>query len=135
MRRVAPSMRLGFSLPVAGAWATPANQVRVAQQAERLGYHSLWVLQRLLYPVVPQNDYPAMPGKTWPECFESVADPVVSLAFVAGATSRMSRVRARTGPGDRASRRQAIARTSTTSSMIRHAMRPVANARIAHRSG
>ena len=51
MRRVASSMKLGFSLPVAGAWATPANQVRVAQEAERLGYHSLWVLQRLLFPV------------------------------------------------------------------------------------
>jgi hypothetical protein len=41
-------MRLGLSLPVAGTWATPANPVRVAQEAERLGYHSLWVLQRLL---------------------------------------------------------------------------------------
>ena len=49
MRRVASSMKLGFSLPVAGAWATPANQVRVAQEAEHLGYHSLWVLQRLLF--------------------------------------------------------------------------------------
>ncbi len=82
-------MKLGFSLPVAGAWATPANQVRVAQEAERLGFHSLWVLQRLLYPVVPQNEYPPMPGRAWPECFESVADPIVSLAFVAGATSRI----------------------------------------------
>ena len=62
MRRVTSSMKLGFSLPVAGAWATPANQVRVAQEAERLGYHSLWVLQRLLFPVAPQNDYPPMPG-------------------------------------------------------------------------
>jgi probable F420-dependent oxidoreductase len=82
-------MKLGFSLPVAGAWATPDNQVRVAREAERLGYHSLWVLQRLLYPVKPQNDYPPMPGRAWPDCFESVADPVVSLAFVAGATSRI----------------------------------------------
>src|SRR5262245_38621485 len=84
MRRVAPSMKLGFSLPVAGAWATPANQLRVAREAERLGYHSLWVLQRLLVPVAPQNDYPPMPGRAWPDFFESVADPVVSLAFVAG---------------------------------------------------
>ena len=89
MRRVTSSMKLGFSLPVAGAWATPANQVRVAQEAERLGYHSLWVLQRLLFPVAPQNDYPPMPGRPWPDCFESVADPVVSLAFVAGVTSRI----------------------------------------------
>ncbi len=86
---MASSMKLGFSLPVAGAWATPANQVRVAQEAERLGYHSLWVLQRLLFAVAPQNDYPPMPGQPWPSAFESVADPVVSLAFVAGATSRI----------------------------------------------
>src|SRR5262249_15600961 len=65
------------------------NQVRVAQDAEGLGYHSLWVLQRLLYPVAPQNDYPPMPGQPWPPAFESVADPVVSLAFVAGVTSRI----------------------------------------------
>src|SRR5262245_6560860 len=89
MRRVTSSMKLGFSLPVAGAWATPANQLRVAREAERLGYHSLWVLQRLLFPVVPQNDYPPMPGRAWPDVFESVADPLVSLAFVAGATSRI----------------------------------------------
>jgi probable F420-dependent oxidoreductase len=82
-------MKLGFSLPVAGAWATPANQVRVAQAAERLGYHSLWVLQRLLFAVSPQNDYPPMPGQPWPVAFESVADPVVSLAFVAGVTTRI----------------------------------------------
>ena len=83
------AMKLGFSLPVSGAWATPANQVKVAREAERLGYHSLWVLQRLLYPVTPQNDYPPMPGRAWPDAFESVADPVVSLAFVAGVTSRI----------------------------------------------
>jgi probable F420-dependent oxidoreductase len=82
-------VRLGFSLPVAGAWATPENQVRVARRAEELGYRSLWVLQRLLFPVAPQNDYPPMPGQPWPRFFESVADPVVSLAFVAGATSRI----------------------------------------------
>ena len=41
-------MKLGFALPVAGAWATPDNQVLVAQRAEALGYHSLWVFQRLV---------------------------------------------------------------------------------------
>ena len=82
-------MRLGFSLPVAGAWAEPAHQVQVAQHAERLGYHSLWVLQRLLVPTAPQNEYPPMPGQPWPSFFASVADPIVSLAFVAGVTSRI----------------------------------------------
>jgi len=77
-------MKLGWALNVAGAWATPENQVRVAQRAEALGYSGLWVLQRLLYATRPKGDYPPMPGQPWPRMFESVADPIVSLAFVPG---------------------------------------------------
>ena len=82
-------MKLGFSLPMAGPWATPDNQVLIAQRAETLGYHSLWVFQRLLYAVKPQNDYPPLPGQPWPKSFERVMDPLISLAFVAGVTSRI----------------------------------------------
>jgi len=82
-------MKLGFSLPMAGPWATPENQVLVAQRAESLGYNSLWVFQRLLYAIQPQNDYPPLPGQPWPKVFERAMDPLVSLAFVAGATSRI----------------------------------------------
>jgi alkanesulfonate monooxygenase SsuD/methylene tetrahydromethanopterin reductase-like flavin-dependent oxidoreductase (luciferase family) len=66
-----------------------SRPVRVALEAERLGDHSLWVLQRLLFPVTQQNDDPPMPGQSWPAAFESVADPVVSLALVADQTSRV----------------------------------------------
>ncbi|HWM79064.1 MAG TPA: LLM class F420-dependent oxidoreductase [Methylomirabilota bacterium] len=82
-------MKLGFSLPMAGPWATPQNQILVAQRAEALGYHSLWVFQRMLYPIKPQNDYPPLPGQPWPKSFERVMDPLVSLAFVAAVTSRI----------------------------------------------
>jgi probable F420-dependent oxidoreductase len=82
-------MKLGFSLPTAGDWATPENQIRVARQAEALGYHSLWVFQRLLYPLAPKNEYYGAPGQPWPKPFERVADPIVSLAFVAGVTTRI----------------------------------------------
>jgi probable F420-dependent oxidoreductase len=82
-------MKLGFSLPMAGPWATPDNQVLIAQRAEALGYHSLWVPQRLLYAMKPQNDYPPLPGQPWPKSFERVMDPLISLAFVAGLTSRI----------------------------------------------
>src|ERR1700693_2282258 len=82
-------MKLGFSLPMAGPWATPDNQVLIAQRAEALGYHSLWVFQRLLYAIRPKNDYPPLPGQPWPKAFERAMDPLVSLAFVAGATSRI----------------------------------------------
>jgi len=82
-------MRLGVALPIAGDWATPENQVRVARAAEELGYHSLWVFQRLLYALEPQNEYPPVPGPRWPEAFRRVADPIVTLAWVAGATRRI----------------------------------------------
>ncbi len=82
-------MKLGFSLPMAAPWASPDNQVRVAQAAERLGYQSLWVFQRLLYAIEPKNDYPPLPGQPWPKAFQSVYDPIVSLAYVAGATTRI----------------------------------------------
>ncbi|TCP49925.1 putative F420-dependent oxidoreductase [Tamaricihabitans halophyticus] len=82
-------MRLGFGLPVCGSWATPDIQTRVARTAEQLGYHSLWTIQRLLYAHDPQDEYYGNPGAHWPEQFRSVADPTVSLAYVAGATERI----------------------------------------------
>ena len=80
-------MQLGFCLPFAGSWATPDNQVTVARRAEELGYSSLWLAQRLLYPTEPRNDYPSAPGQPWPAPFEQVVDPIVTLAHVAGATA------------------------------------------------
>lgn len=82
-------MHLGFALPVSGTWATPENQLRVAQAAEALGYHSLWVFQRLLYALHPRNDYPPLPGQPWPKAFERAMDPIITLAFVASATRRV----------------------------------------------
>jgi probable F420-dependent oxidoreductase len=82
-------MQLGFCLPFAGSWATPDNQVTVARRAEELGYSSLWLAQRLIYPSDPRNDYPSALGQPWPVAFEQVVDPIVTLTHVAGVTSRI----------------------------------------------
>lgn len=82
-------MRLGFSLPVAGGWATPDNMVAVAGRAEALGYHSVWTLYRLLYAIEPANDYPAAPDQPWPEVFKQVDDSLAALCFVAAKTARI----------------------------------------------
>ncbi len=82
-------MQLGFSLPFAGSWATPDNQVTIARRAEELGYSSLWVAQRLLFPLQPRDDYPSAPGQPWPAPFQRLVDPIVTLAHVAGATRRI----------------------------------------------
>lgn len=79
-------MQLGVAVPQAGSWATPDHMVTVARRAEDLGYHSLWTFQRLLYPADPeQADEP----KRWPPVYRSVHDPLVTLAFLAGQTSRV----------------------------------------------
>jgi probable F420-dependent oxidoreductase len=72
-------MEIGFGAPVSGAWATPDNLANFAAKAEELGYHSLWTFQRLLAPAA----YPLDP------VYRSVLDPMVSLAYVAGVTSRI----------------------------------------------
>jgi alkanesulfonate monooxygenase SsuD/methylene tetrahydromethanopterin reductase-like flavin-dependent oxidoreductase (luciferase family) len=72
-------LRLGFGLPVSGAWATPEAMARFAVRAEELGYASLWTFQRLLYPV----------GAELGPVYRSVHDPLIALAYVAALTERI----------------------------------------------
>ena len=51
-------MRLGFALPQVGSLAGPEALVRVAKRAEDLAFDSLWVLDRILWPVSPRAPYP-----------------------------------------------------------------------------
>ena len=44
-------MDLGVALPTSGALASPGNIVRIAQEAERLGYAAVWTYERLLRPM------------------------------------------------------------------------------------
>jgi alkanesulfonate monooxygenase SsuD/methylene tetrahydromethanopterin reductase-like flavin-dependent oxidoreductase (luciferase family) len=78
-------MRLGFALPQVGAVAGPEAVSAIAQRAEALGYDSLWVLDRLLWPVKPQAPYPLGDGSL-PEQYRRVLDPVETLTFAAALT-------------------------------------------------
>ena len=83
-------MRLGFNLPQIGPAAGPEAIVRVAQRAEELGYDSVWVTERLLYPIEPKTPYMATPDGSLPEAYKIVLDPLEALTFVAGQTSRVA---------------------------------------------
>ena len=74
-------MQLGFAVPVSGSWATPANAAQLSRRAEELGYSSLWTFQRLLSPL--KGDEPVL---TPP--YHRVNDPLATLAFLAGITTR-----------------------------------------------
>ncbi|MFG3439471.1 TIGR03619 family F420-dependent LLM class oxidoreductase [Nonomuraea sp. NPDC047897] len=72
-------MRVGFAVPQSGPWATPEAMRRIATRAEELGYHELWTFQRVLYPV----------GHPMGPVYRAVHDPVVTLSYLAGVTSRI----------------------------------------------
>ena len=82
-------MRFGFALPQIGSLAGPEALVMVAKRAENLGVDSLWVLDRLLWPVNPRAPYPLGDGSL-PVQYKNVLDPVETLTFAAAHTSRIA---------------------------------------------
>jgi probable F420-dependent oxidoreductase len=72
-------VKIGFGLPVSGAWATPGNIASFAARAEQAGYASLWTFQRLLVPE----------GSGMEPVYRSVLDPMVAMAFAAAVTTRI----------------------------------------------
>jgi len=82
-------MKIGFSLPHMGSLATPENITQAARFAETEGFDSLWVIDRILWPSEPQTPYPPSPDGSWPEIYQNVIDPISTLTYVAGLTSRI----------------------------------------------
>ena len=83
------TMRLGFTVPQFGPDAGPEALQEVARRAEDLGYDSLWVIERLLYPRSPQSPYPATADGSLPLPYRRSLDPLATLAYLAAATSRV----------------------------------------------
>jgi len=82
-------MRLGFALPQVGSAVGPESLVTVAKRAEDLGFDSLWVLDRILWPVNPQLPYPIGDGSL-PVKYKSVLDPLDTLTFAAAHTRHIA---------------------------------------------
>lgn len=75
-------MEIGLFNMNGGPCSTPGGAVRIARLAEGLGYESLWVGEHV---VVPSPRVPPSPI----EPTTPMLDPLVSLAFLAAATSRV----------------------------------------------
>jgi probable F420-dependent oxidoreductase len=80
-------MKLGIAVPNIGPVATPEAIKTVAQKAEELGYHSLWTVERVLFPVKPLLPYPATPDGHLPEPYKYCLDPLDTLTYAAAYTS------------------------------------------------
>jgi len=81
-------MELGVALPTSGRLASPGNIVRVAQEAERLGYAAVWTYERLLRPMA---ELPAPDGsmRRIPAHYRLTYEPLETLSYVAGKTERV----------------------------------------------
>ena len=82
-------MRFGFALPQVGSAVGPDSLVTAAKRAEDLGFDSLWVLDRILWPVNPQVPYPIGDGSL-PVKYKNVLDPLDTLTFAAAHTRRIA---------------------------------------------
>jgi alkanesulfonate monooxygenase SsuD/methylene tetrahydromethanopterin reductase-like flavin-dependent oxidoreductase (luciferase family) len=83
------TVRLGFAVPQFGPHAGPDAILEVARKAEELGYDSLWVAERLLYPRNPKAPYPGTADGSLPLAYRRSLDPLAILAYLAVATSRV----------------------------------------------
>ena len=76
-------------LPQFGEYATKENILYIAKEAEKEDVDSLWVLDRLLWPLKPKTPYAATPDGTLPIEYQNVLDPLTTLTYVAGVTKRI----------------------------------------------
>jgi|SoiMethySBSTD1v2_1073268.scaffolds.fasta_scaffold203103_1 probable F420-dependent oxidoreductase len=83
-------MQLGLRLPQTGInHAKKENIIQVAEKSDIAGFNSLWVLERLIWPVNPQDQYAGSKDGNFPHDWQYIFDPIETLTFVASKTKRI----------------------------------------------
>jgi alkanesulfonate monooxygenase SsuD/methylene tetrahydromethanopterin reductase-like flavin-dependent oxidoreductase (luciferase family) len=83
-------MKVGIVLPQTGQQATKDNVIELAQKSEKEGFDSLWVFDRLLWPLEPQTPYRGTADGSLPDDMQNVFDPLGTLIFVAAKTEKIA---------------------------------------------
>jgi probable F420-dependent oxidoreductase len=83
-------MKVGITLPQVGEAATRENVIELAKAAEAEEVDSLWVLDRILWPLKPQTPYRGTKDGTLPVSAQNVFDPIELLTFAAANTERIA---------------------------------------------
>lgn len=83
-------MKVGLVLPQAGQQATKENVIQMAKNAESEGFDSLWVFERLLWPINPQTPYVGTPDGSLPIEYQIMLDPLETLTYVAANTNKIA---------------------------------------------
>ncbi|MFJ3531481.1 LLM class F420-dependent oxidoreductase [Streptomyces sp. NPDC090132] len=79
---------LGLGLPQMKQYDIGRDVPDVARAAEAVGYESLWVFERVLFPEPATQGLYGIPGLAWPDHYRGVADPLITLTLAAPATER-----------------------------------------------
>src|SRR5215216_5828788 len=84
-------MQVGLRLPqTERGHATKENIILLAKQAENANFLSLWVLERLLWPINPQNPYPGTKDGKVSNDWQYIFDPLEILIFVSAYTNKIA---------------------------------------------
>ena len=83
-------MKIGITLPHLGPNATKENILKIALGAENEGFDSIWVGERLLWPLKPQTPYPGTADGSLPTYQQNVLDPLETLTYVAANTNKIA---------------------------------------------
>jgi len=82
-------LKLGLSIPQVGVNGTRENALKLAQAAEKENFESLWVQERILWPINPQSKYPATPDGSLREEYQHNLDSMNLLSYIAANTSKI----------------------------------------------
>ncbi|MFR9796663.1 LLM class F420-dependent oxidoreductase [Streptomyces sp. MS06] len=82
------AIRLGLGLPQHRQYDLGKDVPDVARAAEHIGYDSLWVYERALFPEPATQGLYGIPGLPWPDAYRGVAQPLVTLTLAAAVTER-----------------------------------------------
>lgn len=84
-------MKFGIAFANTGPFAEPGAAVEFARAAEAAGFDSLWTVEHVVVPAGYQSAYPYSPSGKMPGPEDSaIPDPLVWLAFLASATTRIN---------------------------------------------
>jgi len=82
-------LKIGIVLPQLGKHATRENLLQTARIAENEGIDSLWVGERLLWPLNPQTPFPGSSDGNLSVDQQIVLDPLVTLTYIAANTHKI----------------------------------------------
>ena len=83
-------MKVGISLPQLGASATRQNILQMAKRSEQEGFDSVWVSERILWPLKPKTSFRGTSDGSFPVNMQNILDPLDTLTFVAANTKKIT---------------------------------------------